>query len=116
MRTSWARIAVRTGAVSREALRRAARARRSTGATLEQALLESGALDPDVARFVREAWRRARHACGRCGRLPRARARGERPCACYSGPSSSSGESGSTTGARGAPPGVPPWPSLSPSV
>lgn len=83
-RPSYARIALRTGAVSPAALRRATAERRARGGSLEQILVRSGALLPELADFVRAALERAQGTCDRCGGWtdPRARARGEALCAC----------------------------------
>ncbi len=82
-RPSYARIALRTGAVSADALRRAERVRRARGGSLEQILVRSGALLPELADFVRAALERELGTCGRCGGWTDARPRGrEAPCAC----------------------------------
>ncbi len=83
-RPSYARIALRTGAVSREALRRATAERRARGGSLEQILVRSGALLPELAAFVRAALERELGTCDRCGGWTDAHAQaGREPrCAC----------------------------------
>jgi hypothetical protein len=81
-RPSYARIAHKVGAVSREDLRRASDLA-VHGGSLEERLISIGALDPHVATFVRAAWERDRATCGRCGRrTDGARDHLERGCAC----------------------------------
>lgn len=82
-RPSYARIAHKLGAVTLEDVRRA-RDLVALGGSLEERLISMGALDPDVATFVRAAWERDRATCGRCGRRTDVRADhpAERGCGC----------------------------------
>lgn len=79
-RPSYARIAQKLGAVTHEDVRRARDLARH-GGSLEARLISIGALDPDVAPFVRAAWERDRATCGRCGRRTDA-GHAERGCRC----------------------------------
>ena len=64
----YGELAVRVGAVTREALQRAELWRRQTGTSVEEALLSIGELSPELAEFVRAAARRAELECDACGR------------------------------------------------
>ncbi len=79
-RPSYARIAHKLGAVTPEDVRRA-RGLASHGGSLEARLIAIGALDPDLAAFVRAAWERDRATCDRCGRRTDA-GHAERGCRC----------------------------------
>ena len=67
-RISFGKIAHRVGAVSLEDLEKARQLREEKGGKLDEILLESGALTPELAEFVREAFVRACAICEGCGR------------------------------------------------
>ncbi|RMG14605.1 MAG: hypothetical protein D6731_10005 [Planctomycetota bacterium] len=69
-RISFGKIAYRVGAVDAEQLARARAERDARGgeATLEEVLIEQGALSEEMAALVREAFLRACAVCPDCGR------------------------------------------------
>jgi len=67
-RISFGKIALRVGAVTREDLEKARAAREQSGGNLEAILIEQGALSPELATSVREAFVEACAVCENCGR------------------------------------------------
>ena len=67
-RISFGKIAHRVGAVTTEQLGEARRERDETDGSLEEILLKNGALTPELADLVREAFVRACAICEGCGR------------------------------------------------
>ena len=83
-RISFGKIALRIGAVTQEQLDQARGVRDDDGGNLEEILLEQGALTPDLAEFVREAFLRACALCERCNRRTDVEERntGDHACRC----------------------------------
>lgn len=81
-RSTYAQLALRTGVVTPEALRRALARQDGRDGSLEADLLRSGALDPALAPVLRAALVRAQVTCERCGGWSDGPLRGEAPCRC----------------------------------
>lgn len=84
-RISFGKIALRVGAVTKDALERARLTRTESGGDLEGILVDQGALTPELAERVREAFLFACAVCERCGRSTDTEERDDDDDACRCG-------------------------------